>query len=619
MDFLTTEIWQMWITYAVILAAIISYSLERVPIETTSLFVVVGLLIFFFLFPVETPQGEAVLTPTKLLSGFANPALISVLALLVIGQGLFQTGALDQPTRYVAEMGASRPGLTVFAAFCIVAVISAFLNNTPVALIFIPVMSTLAHRLDLPSSKLMMSLSFSCILGGMTTLIGSSTNLLAAGVAVNAGLPQINFFDFAIPGTFLASIGLVYAIFIAPKLLPDRASLAGQVSDASDGKQYIAQIQITHGHPLIGASSIAGQFPPLKDMTVRMIQRGEHPLLPPFDDISLLPGDTVIVAATRQSLTDALTSGSDILQGMEAETPALEVGEDDASKARGEITLAEVIVAPGSRMIGRNIEQASFRRETNCIVLGIQRRSRMIRSKMSDIRLEPGDVLLVLGSKLNMKNLRHNKDVVLLEWSATELPDTGLATRSLSIFALTILPVIFGVIPIEIAALAGAALTVATGVLNVRQATRALDQRIFLLVGAALAMATALEYTGGATFLGNLVVDLFAGQSPALILSAFFLLVAVMTNIMSNNAAAVLFTPIAISTAAPLGIDPLVFVYAVIFAANCSFASPVAYQTNLLVMGPGHYEFKDFLKVGSPLLVIIWVAYSLFAPWYYGF
>lgn len=625
METIVAETWQIWITIAIIAAAVVSYTLDRAPIETTSLFVVAALMVIFYFFPVFDGAGNNLLGPTQILSGFANPALISVLALLVVGQGLFQTGALDHPARFVAELGASRPQLTVFLAFFFVAAISAFLNNTPVVVIFIPVLSTLANRLKLQSSKVMMPLSFACILGGMTTLIGSSTNLLAAGVAKNAGLPPIGFFDFFVPGAFLAGIGLLYTIFVAPKFLPDRSGMATEVAGASQGKQFIAQIQVTHGHPLVDVSAVAGLFPPLKDMTVRMIQRGEHPILPPFDNIVLRPGDDVILATTRQSLTEALTSRADILQGMIEERHAEgdgpdngQDGEGGSSNLRGELTLAEVIVAPGSRMIGRNIEQIGFRRETGCIVLGIQRRSRMIRSLMSDIRLEAGDVLLVLGNKAEVHGLRANKDVVLLEWSATELPDRTLATRSLVIFAATVTPVIFGWVPIEIAAVAGATATIALGVLNVRQAVRAIDQRIFLLVGAALAMALALQYTGGAELLGHGVVNLFADQSPAIILSAFFLFVAVMTNLMSNNAAAVLFTPIAISTAKPLGIDPLIFVYGVIFAANCSYASPIGYQTNLLVMGPGHYEFRDFMKVGGPLVLIIWLVYSFLAPWYYG-
>ena len=323
------------------------------------------------------------------------------------------------------------------------------------------------------------------------------------------------------------------------------------------------------------------------------------------------------LAATRTGLTVALKSSANIFRGMLQET--LHNQDSEAAPAgSGKITLVEAVVAPGSRMIGRNIEQIGFRHETGCLVLGIQRRSRMIRARMSDIRLEDGDVLLILGEADDVQGLRLNRDVIPLEWSATEIPDIRRAWRARIIFGASILAAVTGVVPIEVAALAGAAGMIAFDVLNIRQASRAVDRRIFLLVGAALAMGSALQFTGGAGFLAHAVVTIFQGAGPAVVLSAFFLLVSVMTNMLSNNATAVLFVPIAAGTANELGVDPMIFIYAVIFAANCSFATPMRYQTNLLVMGPGHYQFRDFLNVGGPLIIILWITFSLFAPWYYG-
>ncbi|MDP1628281.1 SLC13 family permease [Parvibaculum sp.] len=612
--------WQMWVTYGLIVVAVMLFSIERLSLEVSALAILVVLLLFFYLFPVVGPDGQNLLSSTTLLAGFANPALIAVLALLVVGQGMFQTGALDGAARRVADLGSTRPGLTIFFTFLLVAVISAFLNNTPVAVMFIPVLATLAGRFGQRAPKVMMTLSYVSILGGMTTLIGSSTNLLAAGVVMTSHLPPIGIFDFVVPGIFLASIGFLYATFVVPHLVPDRGAavdLSGP--EAGNGKQYIAQLEVTSAHPLVGVSSIAGLFPPLRDMTVRMIQRGEHPILPPFEDVTLMPGDVVIVAATRQTLTDALKSGSRIFEGMLEErfSAGLEAS-DGPAKPGGELILAETVVAPGSRMIGQTIEQIAFRHQTGCIVLGIQRRSRMIRTLLNDIRLEAGDVLLILGKGPQVQDLRHNRDVLLLEWSATELPDPKLARRALAIFGIMVAFVLSGLVPIEIAAVGAAAAIIAAGVLNVRQAARAIDRRIFLMVGAMLGVAAALEATGGARAIAETSVAMFSGYGVPVILSAFFFAIAVTTNVLTNNATAVLFTPIAISTATQLGIDPMIFVYAVIFAANCSFATPMGYQTNLLVMGPGHYEFRDFVRAGAPLVILLWLAYSFFAPWYYG-
>ncbi|MBO6669355.1 SLC13 family permease [Parvibaculum sp.] len=614
-------VWQMWVTYGFILAAVILFSMERLSLEVSALAILSALLLFFYFFPVPGDEGRNLLGPTALLAGFANPALLAVLALLVVGQGMFQTGALDAPARYVADLGSTRPGLTIFFTFLLVAVISAFLNNTPVAVMFIPVLATLAGRFGQRAPKVMMTLSYVSILGGMTTLIGSSTNLLAAGVVLTSHLPPIGIFDFVVPGLFLAGIGFLYSTLVVPHLVPDRGgpTIELQGSDAGGGKQYIAQLEITAGHPLLGVSSKAGLFPPLRDMTVRMIQRGEHPILPPFEDVTLSAGDVVIVAATRQTLTEALKSGSRIFEGMLEERFAEGVETNGGpAKPGGELILAETVVAPGSRMIGQTIEQIAFRHQTGCIVLGVQRRSRMIRTLLNDIRLEAGDVLLVLGKASRIQDLRQNRDVLLLEWSATELPDPKLAHRALAIFGVMVATVLTGVLPIEIAAIGGALAIIAFGVLNIRQAARAIDRRIFLMVGAMLGVATALEVTGGAQAIAVASVDMFQGYGVPVMLSAFFFAIAVTTNVLTNNATAVLFTPIAISTAMQLGVDPMIFVYAVIFASNCSFATPMGYQTNLLVMGPGHYEFRDFVRAGTPLVILLWLAYSFFAPWYYG-
>jgi di/tricarboxylate transporter len=237
---------------------------------------------------------------------------------------------------------------------------------------------------------------------------------------------------------------------------------------------------------------------------------------------------------------------------------------------------------------------------------------------MSEIRLEAGDVVLILGPRDSVRGLRTNRDVLLLEWSAIELPEVHFAGRARLIFAATILAGASGAVPIVIAALAGAAAMIPAGCLNIRQASRAFDRRIYLLIAAAIAMAESLEATGGAAVLAHGVVNAMGGAGPAMIMSVLFLLIAVMTNLLSNNATAVLFTPLAINTAVELGIDPTPFVFTVIFAANCSFATPMAYQTNLLVMGPGHYRFGDFARAGLPLIFLMWLAYSAFAPWYYG-
>lgn len=276
------------------------------------------------------------------------------------------------------------------------------------------------------------------------------------------------------------------------------------------------------------------------------------------------------------------------------------------------------MIAPGSRMIGQNLELFGFRYKYHCLVLGIQRHARMIRARMTEIRLEAGDVLLIQGNEDDIANLRANQDMVLLEWSAKDLPARDQAGKAAAIFAVAVGLAAFGIVPIVISAMSGAAAMIAAGCLNVRQAIRAIDSSIVMMIAAALAMGASLQETGGADYIAMHLVGLFGDSGPAVLISAFFLTVAVLSNIISTKACAVLFTPIAVSIANGFGVDPIPFAVAVVFAANCSFASPVGYQTNLLVMGPGHYRFVDFIRAGAPLILFLWLVFSVVVPWYYG-
>ena len=610
---------QMWAVFALILVALVFYVLERAAMEVTSLGIICALLIFFHFFPVGT-EGAPSLTPVRILQGFANPALITVLALLVLGQGMIRTGVLDRGASLLLGARGGRGGLLVslLLILLVAMIVSAFLNNIPVVVIFIPIMQMLASRYGRSVSKLMIPLSYAAVLGGMTTLIGSSTNLLVNSALIEMKVAPFGFFDFSIAGLVMASTGLLYVLLVAPRLLPDRAGLANSMVDG-DGKHFVAQITVSEDSDLVGKDAPGGHFSGLPEKTLRMVQRGEQAILPPFEDYTARPGDVLVVAATRKALARFLAEDPGLLH------PDLEAGRSfpgDLTPGgrwqEGGQSLAEVMVAPASGMIGQTLPQVGFRYKTHCIVLGIQRRSRMIRQRITDIRLQSGDVLLIQGQPDDLTRLRRNRDVVLLEGSAEELPALDHAKRATIIFVAVVTLAASGALPIVVAALAGASAMVMVGVLNVRQAFRAVDAKIFTTIGAALALGVALQETGGAQYLAQALVSALEGATPATVLSLFFLLVAILSNIISTKTAAVLFTPIAVDLALALGVDPQVFAVAVIFAANCSFASPLGYQTNLLVMGPGHYRFADFFRAGLPLIVLMWLVFTLFAPWYYG-
>ena len=605
--------WPMWASLAVVCAAITCFMLDKWSMEFVSILVIAALLLLFTI-PGAYGEDGAPIGAADLLSGFGNPALITIMALLVVGQGLFQTGALEGPTRALIAGYEKRPITTLLLAFFGVFVISAFVNNTPIVIMFLPVMSAIAHRMGAAPSKLMMPLSFVSIFAGMTTLIGTSTNLLAAEAYQRIEGQELGFFAQTPMGLILAAAGMVYVVIFAGLLLPNRRGLTDDIVQPS-GKQFVAQIEVTRGHFLLGKSPIAGMFADLPDMTVRMIQRGERAFLPPYEDVSLKIGDLVIVAATRNAIQNVLSRNPEFLEQVWQSSG----GDYDEAPRTGSLALVEAVVAPGSRMVGRTVEMLGFRRLTRAVTLGIQRRSRMIRSKLGEIRLESGDTLLLCGPMDAFRELRMSRDLILLEWSQTEIPLTTRALAARFVAAGLVIAAATGMLSILHASVLGAVGMLVTGCLNTRQASRSLDLRIFLVIAAALAMGMALEKTGAATLLAHLVVDLASPYGTLAVLSAIFLAVAVLTNLLSNAATAILFSPIALSAATELQVaDPLPFLLAVIYGANCSFATPIAYQTNLLVMGPGHYKFLDFIKFGGPLVLVLWGVFTLFASWRFG-
>lgn len=603
----------MWATFFIIICTIIAFAIERWAIELVALAAVVAFVLLFSIVPM--PEGAVDILPADLIAGFANPALATVLALLLIGQALFNTDALEKPAQLISKMGGSSGRRTIVILLIVAAITSAFLNNTPVVVMFIPIVAAIATQRGFSASKALMPLSFIGILGGMTTLIGSSTNLLVAGVAAKSGL-EISFFDFTIPGLMMAGVGGIYVIFVMPYIL-QRDGLEDRAALPKSGKQFIAQIEITDDHALRGAKSVAGMFPDLTDMTVRSVLRHGQPILPPFEDVELGLGDIVIVAATRTALTRALAMGEASLPVMPKHARSEHRGSDELTEVERDFTLAEAVVAPGSRYAGRTIENSGIRATYGTMVIGLQRRLTMARTLMRETRLEPGDTLLIGGMPEDLERLRASHDLILLDWSTAEVPIRAYAPRAITIFAAVVITSALGLVPIVVASLTGAFAMIASGCLNIRQSARAFDGQIFMLVGASLAAATALEMTGGAAYIANNAANAMQGLAPSTVLSLLFLFTAIVTNILSNNATAVLFTPIAIGLADAIGAPREAFVVCIIFAANCSFATPVGYQTNLLVMGPGQYRFVDYMKAGIPLVIILWLAFSLIGPWYY--
>jgi di/tricarboxylate transporter len=627
----------MWAVMLLTAWSAFAFVREKLPIEVTSVILLTLLLVFGQLFPLPDASGRNQLDAMQLLAGFANPALVAVLALLVMGQAIVQTDALRPVTKLLITKNQKLAWVSIIAILFVVMALSGFLNNTPLVVLAIPILQALAKEANLAESRILIPLSYAAILGGMTTLVGSSTNMLVSSAMVELGYEALTFFEFFIPGSILALVGFVYVIVFLPRMMPDRSSLTKQL--VGDAREFIAELDISADDKLVGMEFVDGQFPGLPELKIRLIQRSGHLILPPFEGYQITPGDILIVAATREALGNVLSEQPGYL--LSEEEKAIEVqprqnepvindeeegSEEEMSSGPADLeekvaeqrVLAEIMITPASRMIEMSLDQVGFHRQFGAIVLGIQRRARVVRRRLGRIRLEPGDVLLIAGSRGAIDSMRGNQDLIVLSGSKQELPVPKKAPLAGGIMAVTIGLAAFGILSIPVAALAGAVLLIATGCLNIRQATRAVDRKIFLLIGAMLALGHALQATGGALYIAELMLAVPFADSPIAMLSLMFIVIAICTNILSNNACAILFTPIALNLGVNLGVDPMLFAVTVVFAANCSFASPIGYKTNLLVMGPGHYRFKDFLKAGVPLVLICWVVFILIAKFYYG-
>ncbi|MCK5284402.1 MAG: SLC13 family permease [Alphaproteobacteria bacterium] len=601
---------------------------EKISLEVTSAGMLTALLLFGHFFPLLDANGKNQLDAVVLLSGFSNPSLLAVLALLVMGQGMIHTDALRVVTNLFAVSNKKMAWFSIVGILVFVMVSSAFLNNTPLVIITIPLVQSLAASVGLSDSRVMIPLSYVAILGGMMTLIGSSTNLLVASTMTELGYEPLQFFDFIVPGSILAAVGFVYVIVVVPRLLPDRSSMARVL--AGDKKEFVAELDIASDSKLIGMECEKGKFSGLADLNVKLIQRGGYLILPPFEGYIVESGDALIVSATRETLTKMLSKYPGFLLSEEEEElinkqdqDSLDVGSD--SDKSGEHVLAEVMITPASRMIDMSLENTGLHKRFNTIVLGVQRRAKVVRRRIGRIRLEAGDSLLVAGKRSNVDALRDNADFIVLSGSKRDLLLPAKAPIAAGIFLATVGLAAIGVLSIPVAAISGAVGMVVTGCLNVRQAMRAIDRKIFLLVGAMLALGTALQVSGGACFIAEFMMHLPFADIPLAMVAVLFIAVAITTNILTNNACAILFTPIAMSlansieVASSLQVDlSFIFAVTVLFAANCSFASPIGYQTNLLVMGPGHYRFRDFIKGGAPLVFILWGTYILIVKYYFG-
>ena len=590
MDFGFIELidWHAGAVLAITVVTFYLFAKERLPVQSTALLALLSLMLLFGIFPYR--NGDRPLGPEQFLAGFGNSALVTICFLMVLGHGLTTTGALEPVVRRLARLWSFLPQLAflLILIFCIA--VSGFVNDTPVVVLMMPVLVAIAARTGTSASRVLMPMNFAVIIGGMATTIGTSTNLLVVGIAATLGVPAFGLFDYYHIVAIAAAIALPYLWLVMPRLLPKESPGDPRGKPlAFDAALEIHEGGFAIGRELLQLGKRARGFRPL-----RLVRGGIEVV--PLPDTELRAGDRILVQAAPEDLREFSAALGAWLHPRER----------DEIPGAPDQTFAQALITSDADIGGTAPSARRFADQHRLAVIGIHRPGRERPVDPDETTLRPGDVVLVRGHKDGVEALGASQGVLMLE-AMTELPHTRRAPIALVIMAGVIALAATGMLPMVLASAVGVAAMLLTGCLGWREATDALSSKVILIVVASLAIGEALTATGMIAGAGYGLAMLNDYVPAVVMLAALMLMMAVITNFVSNNAAAIIGTPVAIAMAATMGVDPRPFVLAVLFGCNLCYATPMAYQTNLLVMSAGGYTFNDFVRAGLPLLILMWV------------
>jgi len=559
-------------------------------------------LILLLLLTIPQPWIPELLTAKEALAGFGNVTIVVLISLFVLTEGVTRTGVVERLGLRLASFGGKRPKAFSRLILVSAAAISAFVSNTLTTAVFLPLVIGASRRAKLAASKLLMPLAFATILTGTMTVIGTSTNVVVSGLMFQWGMKPLGFFEMAPVGAVIAVLGMIYLLVFAPRMLPDHG--VDEIAGSGNARQFSAEVLVTARSTLAGKTLAQLRLGDVMDLIVVGVRRSTQRILHPWSSAKLREGDELIVEGRASSIL----SVKDVA-GMEIKPELKHAGEnlaDDDSR------MVEAMVHPRSSMIGKTLKELRFSDVTGFTVLGIHSAGAEGESQKLSLRpLRSGDVLLLKGSTMNFERLPEG--LLLLEDVSAHHPRSGKGTLAAAIFVGTMLLGASGMLSLPVAFLLGVLLLVLTSCLTADEAYASVDWRLLVMIGVMLAFGEAMVKTGASAWLANLVVAHVSPFGGYAVMAAFYLLTMVLSQPMSNQAAALIVLPVAVSTASSLGIEPRPLVIAVALAASCSFLTPLE-PACLLVYGPGRYRFYDFVRVGFPLSVIAFVCSMALVP-----
>ena len=538
------------------------------------------------------------------LYGFANQATVTIAAMFVLSAGLVRTGSVRWLTQRINDLAGKKEWRLILVLSVTIAALSAFVVNTATVAIFIPIAVLLAKTRKISVSRVLIPLSFASQFGGVSTLIGTSTNLVINSIAIDKGLGAFGLFEFAPLGIVMSLAGIIYLTVVSRWLLPKRRGEVEQV-DKYRLADYLAELKVSENSPLIGKTWARSKASRETKVDLANFLRGDKATAKPSHTV-IREGDVLLLHGQLNHLIE--------LEDKYRLKVVANVRISDQKLKSVELQLIEVLIPPNSRLVGQTLNTSDFFRRYDARVLAIQRRGRVLKQSVWDIQLTDGDTLLIQGHKDDVSRLLNSPNVIVTNELSELYVRRNRVTIAIGALGLLVTLAVLNLVPIMVAALIGAAIMVLGRCLTIEEAYQAINWKVVFLLGGMIPLGISLEQSGATTWLVNSLLQPILGFGPLLVLAVVYLITAVLTEAVSNNAAAVILAPIAISLAVSMNVDPRPFLVAITFAASTSFATPIGYQTNTMVYAPGGYRFSDFTRVGIPLNLIFWGLAVLLIP-----